>query len=112
MLRCWIQYRQRLRIEHYDRYAARCIIACVLLVTLCYSAWLEPVRGFLVYRTGRWRYFIQWLYEWFYLAPLTTYLVTGTVTWRLLVVPVVGLLTILWLMISVWKLKKRRIRRD
>jgi len=112
MLRRWIQYRQRLRVEHYDRYVAWCIMAGLLLITLRYSVWLEPVRAFFIYRTGRWRYLIQWLYEWFYLAPLTSYLATGTVTWRLFIVPTLGLFTILWLMVSVRKLKKRRIRHD
>ena len=112
MLRRWIHYRQQLRIEHYDRYTIWCIMAGVLFVTFRYSDWLEPVRGFLFYRTGRWRYLIQWLYEGFYLAPLTSYLAEGTVTWRLFVVPALGLLTILWLLVSVWKLKKRRLRHD
>jgi hypothetical protein len=113
ILRRWIHCRKRLRVDQYHRYAVRFIAVGLLLVILRYSDGLAPVRGFFFYRTGRGRYLIQRLYEWVYLIPLTSYLATGVLSWRLFVVPVTGLLLTLWLLVSVRNLKKmRRTRHD
>lgn len=112
MLRVWIRFWQRLCVDRYDRYAARLTVLVFLLITLCYSQWLAPIRLFFLYRTNRVRYYIQWGYEHFYLTPLTSYMASGTVTWRLFIAPVTGVLLILWLLVFVRKLKKRRARHD
>lgn len=105
----WIRFWRGLRVEQYDRYMLHMTILAVLLVTLCYSRWLAPVRVFFLYRTARLRHFlVHDLYEAFYLTPLTQYFIDGQVGWRLVIAPVTGLLIIAALVVMTIRRRKRR----
>ncbi|MDR1385057.1 MAG: hypothetical protein LBJ67_14585 [Planctomycetaceae bacterium] len=68
-----------------------CVFAGIVLTTLSYAKWFEPLRYFLMAH----RYFLyQYIYVPYFYAPLTELIYNGGFTWKLFCTPMILLLIV------------------
>jgi len=109
LLRKWLTFWQNTKVERYPAYAWVFAFIAIFIVFFRYAAWMEMPRNYLLFY---WKYPRQFIYhsvyEPFYLGPLVEFNISGTITWRLFIVPATGLLLIVWLLRIASKSKKKR----